>query len=194
MATIEPSTRRRFLPSAQAFTVDDLLELPDDGNRYELFNGSLLVSPSPTPLHQRIIYRLQRILDDAMPPGLEPLATVNVRVSDKDFYIPDLVVVREDETKTVELMFAPGDILLAAEVVSPSTKMRDEMFKVEAYAKAGIPSYWRINPEEGPALYVHELKGKRYGEPAVFKAGAAADLTAPFPISFDPADLVSSRR
>ncbi|TDD31377.1 Uma2 family endonuclease [Nonomuraea terrae] len=194
MATIEPSTGRRFLPSAQAFTVDDLRELPDDGNRYELFNGSLLVSPSPTPLHQRIIYRLQRILDDAMPPGLEPLATVNVRVSDKDFYIPDLVVVREDDVKNVELMFAPGDILLAAEVVSPSTKMRDEMFKVEAYAKAGIPAYWRINPEEGPALYVHELKGKRYREPTVFKAGTAAGLATPFPISFDPANLVSDRR
>ncbi|MFC7588440.1 hypothetical protein ACFQYP_35580 [Nonomuraea antimicrobica] len=50
MATIEPTdTERTVLPGRPPFTVDDLLNFPDDGNRYELFNGSLLVSPSPTP-------------------------------------------------------------------------------------------------------------------------------------------------
>ncbi|WP_188189976.1 Uma2 family endonuclease [Nonomuraea sp. SYSU D8015] len=102
------------------YTVDDLLEFPDDGNRYELFNGSLLVGPAPTPAHQRIIYRLQRILDDAMPSELEPLSTINLLVTDKNFYIPDLVVVTEESTMSVGLMFSPGDILLAVEVGSPS--------------------------------------------------------------------------
>jgi Uma2 family endonuclease len=189
MATIEPSTRRRFLPSAQAFTVDDLLELPDDGNRYELFNGSLLVSPAPTPVHQSIITAVLAVLLQARPPELVPLTTVNVRATDKDFFIPDVVVVRKEVVKTVGLMFSPSDILLAVEVVSPSTKMRDRMFKAEAYAKAGIPNYWRIEPDEGPTLYVHELKGELYEPPAVFKAGTVADLTKPFPISFDSAVL-----
>lgn len=58
MATIEPTTgsavgepapRRTVLPGAPPFTVDDLLKFPDDGNRYELFNGSLVVSPAPPP-------------------------------------------------------------------------------------------------------------------------------------------------
>lgn len=194
MATIEPSTRRGFPSSAQAFTVDDLLELPDDGNRYELFNGSLLVSPAPTPMHQLIITNALLMLQHVMPPPLVALTTVNVRVSDKDFYIPDLVVVPEEAARNVELMFSPADILLAAEVVSPSTKMRDELFKVEAYAKAGIPTYWRIDPAEGPTLHVHHLSGKRYDDPAVFKPGEPADLTTPFPITLDPADLLRARR
>src|SRR5690606_42037541 len=80
MATSEPTTTSTVLPGRPPFTVDDLLKFPDDGNRYELFNGSLLVSPAPTPLHQRVIFRLRRVLDDASPPELEPLSTVNLQI------------------------------------------------------------------------------------------------------------------
>ncbi|WP_240776997.1 Uma2 family endonuclease [Nonomuraea basaltis] len=190
MATIEPTPRGIVLPGDPPLTVDRLLEFPCDGKHYELFDGSLLVSPAPTRLHQRIIYRLQRILDDAMPPELEPLSTVNLLVTDKDYYIPDLVVVPEESTESEGLMFSPRDVLLAAEIVSPSTKMRDAGLKTHAYAKAGIPIYWRIEPDEGPTLYVYELDGDRYGPPTAYKGGTVANPTAPFPISFDPADLL----
>ncbi|MGP3965982.1 Uma2 family endonuclease [Nonomuraea sp. 3N208] len=110
MATIEPTRGRVVLP--RTLTVDELLRFPVDGKHYELFNGSLVVSPAPTPLHQRIIFRLQRILDDAAPPELEPLSTVNVRPSNEDFYIPDLVVVPVAVADAVGLMFAPSDLLL----------------------------------------------------------------------------------
>lgn len=194
MATIEPTgTGRTILPGNPPYTVDDLLKFPEDGNRYELFNGSLLVSPSPTRLHQRVIYRLQRILDDAMPLELEPVSTVNLRVSNKDLYIPDLVVLPEDVPESDGLMFSPRDILLAVEVGSPSTKARDEGLKAVAYARAGIPIYWRIEPDEGPILYVYELNGDHYDPPTAYKAGTVANLTAPFPVSFDPADLLLRR-
>ncbi|TMR08443.1 Uma2 family endonuclease [Nonomuraea turkmeniaca] len=194
MATIEPaSSGRTVLPGNPPYTVDDLLKFPDDGNRYELFNGSLLVSPAPTPPHQRIIYRLQRILDDAMPSELEPLSTINLRVTDKNFYIPDLVVVPEDSVESVGLMFSPRDILLAVEVGSPSTTWQDKSLKTIAYASAGIPHYWRIETDEGPALYVYQLSGDNYESPTAYKAGTLAELTAPFPVSFDPADLLLRR-
>ncbi|MFB9531989.1 hypothetical protein [Nonomuraea roseola] len=70
MATTEPTTRRTVLPGEPPFTVDDLLKFPDDGNRYELFNGNLLVSPAPTSFHQLAIIRLGRILEDAAPPEM----------------------------------------------------------------------------------------------------------------------------
>jgi Uma2 family endonuclease len=189
MAT-EPTTARTVLPGVPPFTVDDLLKFPDDGNRYELFNGSLLVSPAPTPLHQRVIFRLQRILDDAAPPGLEPLSTVNLKAGDKDYYIPDLVVVPETATEAASLMFTPEDILLAVEVVSPSTKIRDRAFKSEAYAAAGIPAYWRIELDEGPTVYVYELDGDSYGTSSAYKAGTVATLAMPYSVSFDPGDLI----
>ncbi|WP_433440482.1 Uma2 family endonuclease [Nonomuraea sp. CA-141351] len=191
MATFEPTAERKVVLPPPPYTVDDLLKLPDDGNRYELFNGSLLVSPAPTSPHQRAIFRLQIILNDAAPPELEPLATVNLRVTDKDYYIPDLVIVPAD---TAQLMFSPEELHLAVEVVSPSTKMRDKILKVGAYAAAGVPVYWRVELDEGPALYVYELNGDSYDPPTVYKAGEVANLTVPFPMSFDPADLDRPRR
>lgn len=193
MATTEPTTGRTVLPGVPPFSVDDLLKFPDDGNRYELFNGSLLVSPAPTPLHQRAIFRAQLILDSARPPDLEPLSTVNVRVSDKDFYIPDLAVVPVTSVEAVRLMFSPADIRLAVEVVSPSTQARDRLLKTEAYAAAGIPVYWRIELAEGPTVYVYELDGETYRPPAAYKAGSVVTLHEPYPVSFDPADLIERR-
>lgn len=190
MATIEPHRTDPFLPSGRPFTIDDLLELPDDGNRYELFNGSLLVGPAPTRVHQRVIYRLQRLLDDALPPEMEPVQTVNMLVSKKDYYIPDLVILPKDLPDSDGLMFSPKDMLLAVEVGSPSTKLRDEDVKVKAYAKAGIPFYWRVEPDEGPTLYVYELNGDTYGPPTAYKAGTQTTLSKPFPLALDPAQLL----
>ncbi|MFI7700723.1 Uma2 family endonuclease [Nonomuraea sp. NPDC049480] len=188
MATIEPTERMAF-PIAP-FTVDDLFNFPDDGNRYELFNGSLVVSPAPTPQHQDALSLLWTILRRTVPSHLKVLLTVNVRASDTDFYIPDLVVVPKGRFKSVKLMFTPEDVLLAVEVVSPSTKTRDRATKVEAYAKVGIPTYWRVELDEGPTLYVYDLDGDSYRGPVAHRAGTLASLATPYPISFNPADLI----
>lgn len=193
MATTEPTTRRTVLQGEPPFTVDDLLKFPDDGNRYELFNGSLLVSPSPIPLHQRAIARLLRILEDAAPSEFEPLPEVNLRVSPRDFFIPDLVVVLTEIVSQTELMFGPEDILLAVEKVSPSTQARDRHLKKAAYAAAGIPLYWRIELSEGPSLYVHELAGDEYKPAEKHEAGETATLLVPFEVGFDPAALLAPR-
>lgn len=190
LAAIEPGRPQPFLPTGRSFTVDDLLEFPDDGNRYELFNGSLLVSPSPTPMHQLVITNVMVALQAAAPPHLVTLTAANLRVSEKDYYIPDVVVVSRSSVRTVRLMFAPQDLLLAVEVGSPSTRMRDEDLKAKTYAQAGIPVYWRVEPDEGPALYVYELDGDHYGPPAVHKAGVVAKLTRPFEVGLDPAQLL----
>ncbi|MFI7131238.1 Uma2 family endonuclease [Nonomuraea sp. NPDC050153] len=191
MATIDPAAGTAF-PVAP-FTVDDLFKFPDDGNRYELFNGSLVVSPAPTPRHQRVITRLLTILQAAAPPELECLTTVNVSPSNEDLYIPDLVVVPEQVSEAVDLMYAPSDLLLAVEVVSPSSKAHDRATKVAAYAEAGIPLYWRVEPMEGPTVYVYELDGRTYAGPVAYKAGTTVALSSPFPVSFDPADLMRLR-
>ncbi|MEV4110456.1 Uma2 family endonuclease [Nonomuraea sp. NPDC049695] len=193
MATMEPTAGREVVLPPLPYTVDDLLKFPDDGNRYELFNGSLLVSPAPTKLHQLAITQLLLILAEAAPPKVMPLSTVNLRVTDKDYYIPDFVVVTQESMHTDELMFSPEELLLAVEVVSPSTRMRDRVLKATAYAAAGIPVYWRIELGEGPTLYVYELNGDSYDPPTAYKAGTVANLTAPFPVSFDPANLEASR-
>ncbi|MFC5823966.1 Uma2 family endonuclease [Nonomuraea insulae] len=189
LAAIEP-TERTVLPGKPPYTIDDLLEFPDDGNRYELCNGSLLVSSAPAILHQVAITNALGILQRAAPRNLLTLTYVNFRVSDKDYYIPDLVVVPRSAALTRGLMFSPRDMLLAGEVVSPSTRKQDKGLKPLAYAEAGVPIYWRLELDEGPTLYVYELNGDSYDPPTAYKAGAVAELTKPFPLSFDPADLL----
>ncbi|MET7465815.1 Uma2 family endonuclease [Nonomuraea sp. NPDC005501] len=193
MATTEPTSGSTVLPGVPPFTVDDLLTFPDDGNRYELFTGSLLVSPVPTPLHQRVTGRICIILGAAAPLELELLQTVTLRGSDVDLWIPDVVVVPAAATESVGLMFSPHDVRLAVEVVSPSSRAQDRLLKAGAYAAAGIPLYWRVETDEGPTIYVHELDGTTYRPPVAHKAGTVAELHAPFPVSFDPADLLSHR-
>lgn len=193
MATTEPTTRRTVLHGEPPFTVNDLLRFPDDGNRYELFNGSLLVSPSPTPRHQYASLRLVRILEDAAPPEFQPLQEVNLRVGPRDFFIPDLVVVPTEVVDETELMFGPDDILLAVEMVSPTTQARDRHMKRAAYAAAGIPLYWRIELGDGPSLHVHELAGDDYKPAEKHEAGKVATLFAPFEVGFDPAALLRPR-
>ncbi|WP_165960116.1 Uma2 family endonuclease [Nonomuraea longispora] len=73
-------------------------------------------------MHQRVITRLVIILQNAAPPELECLTTVHVGYNDENFYIADLVVVPEAVSDGVDLMYSPGDLSLAVEVVSPSSK------------------------------------------------------------------------
>ncbi|MET8870054.1 Uma2 family endonuclease [Nonomuraea sp. NPDC004580] len=165
--------------------MDDLLELPDDGCRYELFAGSLLVGPVLTPIHQATVFALQRTLHAAKPADLTVLSAVGVRASESDLYIPDLVVVPKAAARSAEPMVRPEDVLLAVEVAGPGTAAVDRHLKSAAYAEAGVPAYWRLES----ALHVYRIDGDLYGEPAVFRAGAQARLSEPFAVSFDPGEL-----
>jgi Uma2 family endonuclease len=109
--------------AADPYTVDDLAGMPDDGRRYELLDGELLVSPAPGRLHQRAVVRLCGLLDDACPPELEVLvAPFGVRQGDKTELETDVLVARVADLNPRHLPVAP---LLAVEVLSPSTTMVD---------------------------------------------------------------------
>ncbi|GAA1005629.1 Uma2 family endonuclease [Acrocarpospora pleiomorpha] len=185
------SDDRTAIPGKPPFTVDDMLKFPEDGNRYELLNGSLLVSPAPTPLHQDALLELATILRVASPPELKPMLEVNLRLGPQDYYIPDLVVVSKAAMRSTELMFEAKDILLAVEIVSPSTQMRDRQIKKAVYAAAGIPLYWRIELLESPSLFIYQLGDEEYDLAEEVKAGDTARLSVPFPVEFDPIQLVT---
>ncbi|MEO3857622.1 Uma2 family endonuclease [Acrocarpospora sp. B8E8] len=189
----EPTLELTVHPSKPPFTVDDLLQFPEDGNRYELLNGSLLVSPSPVPMHQRVVSRLQAIFEAVAPPEFDTLADVNLRIGPSDFFIPDLAVVRADDVELTPLMFAPKEILLVIEIGSRATQLRDRVLKRASYAEAGIPIYWRVEIIETPVVFTYELDGEEYRPAERFEAGSVATLPAPFEISFDPAQLIARR-
>ena len=168
------------------FTADDLAELPDDGNRYELLDGLLLVSPSPTERHQRVLFELYALLRAAAPPGLRAYgAPLDVRFTPRRQVQPDLLVV-EDGPPRDRLDRHP---LLVVELLGPGTRRHDLVLKRGAYEQAGVPSYWLVDPAV-PSLTVLELADGAYVETARVEGEQAWPGTRPYPVTVVPADLL----
>jgi Uma2 family endonuclease len=119
------------------WTFDDLLHTPDDGRRYEIIDGSLHVSPGPTTGHQRIANRLVQLLEEVAPEPYEALGPVNL-VCGRSVLQPDFVVARYDPGAPDVLAVSPDDVLLAGEVVSPSSRRMDRLVKPSVLAEAGV--------------------------------------------------------
>lgn len=178
--------------SERPFTVKDLEGMPDDGRRYELIDGTLLVTPAPTPRHQKISMKLGSRLDAVCPDDLHVFAApIAVRPSDILEVQPDLLVCRDSDLTDKVLPVAP---LLAVEILSPSTGLNDLNTKKAVYERLGVPSCWIIDPE-GPTLTVFEFGADGlYEQTAVVKADEVFEATAPFPVRFSPAELLGTLR
>ena len=175
------------LPQSRALTRADLETMPDDGHRYELIDGTLLVTPSPARRHQRAAFRLARLLDDAASDDLEVLmAPFDVVLGDDTVLQPDVLVAPRAAFTDRDL---PGPPLLAVEVLSPSTRLFDLNTKRARYELAGCPTYWVVDPAE-PGLTVWELRDGRYAETAHASGAEAVTIHRPFPVVVVPAALV----
>lgn len=168
------------------YTIADLDDLPEDGRRYELADGRLLVSPMARRRHQWVSDRLGDVLKAVCPAHLVvfPLP-INVDDPDATHFEPDLTVVRK-EFALVE----NGDIpLLAVEIRSPSTAGRDAVLKRREYARLGIASYWLLDVDV-PSLRVLELVDGDYVERAYAEGEQSLGVARPFPVTVVPARLL----
>jgi Uma2 family endonuclease len=169
------------------FTVAELDRMPDDGHRYELLDGALVVSPRPTTIHQFAAGRLFRVLDEACPQDLCVLPEPAVQLGPQTEFNPDLVVVPLDEVGGAKFTAPP---LLAVEIRSPSTALIDLNRKRDAYERFGVPSYWIVNPDPAqPEVTVFELRDGRYI--AEQKSAQPFTVGQPFPVTITPAALTS---
>jgi Uma2 family endonuclease len=176
------------------WTFDDLARLPEDGHRYEIVDGGLHVSPPPTPRHQLAASRLGYALTLAAPAELEVVEGVGVHLG-KSMLVPDVVVLRSVAVLGRATVVSPADVLLAVEIVSPSSVSMDRLLKPAHYADVRIPSYWRVELDRaaGPAVAVHELEGDHYRETVVVPAGETCEVSRPYRLTLDPARLVGPR-
>lgn len=174
------------IPVEDWFTADDLDSLPDDGQRYELLDDELLVSPAPRPLHQHAVMQLAFALELAVPVGMRVFpAPLDVRLSQKRQLQPDVLVVLDGPLDVTRIETTP---LLVVEVLSPSTRARDLITKRAAYLDAGIPSYWVVDTAV-PSLTVFSFVDGAYRE-QVFSGEEVYDATSPFPVRIVPATLI----
>jgi|SRR5581483_11263690 len=175
------------LPQSRPLTRADLDEMPDDGHRYELIDGTLIVTPAPRHMHQRAVFELGRLLGDACPSDLEVLpAPFDVALGSETVLQPDLLVARRIDLTERDLPTAP---LLAVEILSPSTRLVDLNLKKARYEQAGCPSYWIVDPD-APEIVVWELRDGRYIEATRAIGNESCTVTVPFALTVVPIDLV----
>ena len=144
-------------PRAAGWTTEDLDDLPEDGLRRELLDGVLLVSPSPTDIHQIIAMRLGVALEESCPADLQVTQGVEIRMNSTRSFIPDVLVATDEAAQRRGRYYNPGEVMLAIEIVSPSSVSMDRVLKPSLYAAAGIPYYWRIETTDGIVVHTHLL-------------------------------------
>lgn len=176
--------------------LDVLREANDDGHRYELVDGVLVVTPSPVHLHQRGVGNLYLLLRQACPDDLEVLlAPFDIALpvppgAPATVVQPDLLVARRSEVTRRNLPTAP---VLAIEVLSPSTRSFDLHLKKDRFRRGGFAYYWVVDPDE-PSLTAWRLVGEGEGASYELVVRVEGDdeavLSDPVRVRFTPRSLV----
>ena len=134
------------------WTVEMLDALPDDGNRYEIIDGELFVTPAPSNWHQHVVGALYGRLRAYLRPSnvaRAMLSPSDVRREDwkRNRVQPDVYAVRLIDGKQPEYPFNIADLILSVEVESPSNSAYDYHTKRRLYLASGIPEFWIVSPE-----------------------------------------------
>jgi len=182
MATHDPR------PARVIWTYSDYRGLPDDGNRYEIIDGDLHVTPAPTTTHQTVSKRIQLALMlqvEEPGQGIVFNAPIDVIFSETQAVQPDLLVVRSERRAIISERGIEGAPDLVVEILSPSTETRDRTQKSKLYASHGVAEYWLVDCSAhavevlalAPEGYVRH---RRYGpgervESEVFEVGIELD-------------------
>ena len=149
----------------------ELQQWPDDGRRYELYDGEVIVVPAPFPRHQRVLFNTSELLREyeRATGGLMLPSPVDIVLSEHNVVQPDVVFFRKERRHLLNMMEAtrvPPD--LAVEVLSRSTAARDRGRKMELLARFGVPEYWIVDPVEN-TLEIYALDQGAYALAAVHR-------------------------
>jgi Uma2 family endonuclease len=167
----------------------DLDPMPDDGHRYELPDGTLIMSPAPGLPHQVAAAILCHALELACPEDLVVFLSAGAEFGVPGAVEPDAVVARRNGTRPV---MPP---LLVAEVLPPDSGLTDLNRKMAAYERFGVPSYWMIDPDlERPSLRAFRLVAGRYRQKAQVAGDVPFRVEQPFPVEIVPSHLVAKLR
>jgi Uma2 family endonuclease len=163
------------------YKADDMWDTPDDGNRYEVIDGALYVSPPPGEPHQDASGNLYGLIWSWVRPrraGRVYAAPLGVRLDDENGVQPDLVYVSRDRSSIITPRGVEGAPDLVVEILSPSTRRRDTGIKRRRFAAARIPHYWVVDPrlrtltpyrlEEGEYVPIGTFGPRATFEPELF--------------------------
>ena len=176
------------MTAVKLLTYADYVALPDDGKRYEILDGVLHVTPSPSRRHQRVVLTLATALEmhvRAHNLGEIDIAPFDVILSESNIVEPDIIFVSTDKLDTFSNRGFEGGPTLAIEVLSLSTARTDRTTKLAIYGRHGVAWYWIVDPER-PLIDVYRLDATGYAPPQTFTRDRFVDLP-PFPgLVLDP--------
>ncbi len=135
----------------QRVSFAELQQWPEDGRRYELYDGEVIVTATPLPRHQRVAMHVGDVLLDyeRAAGGLVFAVPIDIVFSEYDVLEPDVVYFCEARRHVVDMMKATRAAPdLAVEVLSRSTERRDRGRKLQMLARYGVPEYWIVDPDD----------------------------------------------
>ena len=199
MGSMTATEERPSLP-AGPLSVADLEAFPDDGHRYELLDGVLVVTPAPGFSHQMVVGQLFRRLDEAAPAELAVLPApfaVHPEAADGRPESEQSTELQPDVLVAALASFTPKDLpgapVLAVEVLSPSTQLFDRNLKKAAYERMGARHFWLIDPWV-PELHAYALDpGGAYRLVAHVVGDDVFTAEDPFPLEVRPSELLRRR-
>jgi Uma2 family endonuclease len=168
--------------------------LPDPGllpSKYECVDGNLILSPYEAGPNVYAADELRGLFKGpARAVGLRVYTTVNLQMTAQRWIQPDITVMRSPVLST---WAQAADAVVVGEFVSPSSRQRDRLDKPAMCAREGIPYYLRGEVDlrtETATLWFYRLADGEYQEVAVAHTGGSFEITEPFPVAFDPIQLL----
>ncbi|QLQ37405.1 Uma2 family endonuclease [Micromonospora robiginosa] len=173
-------------PRQRPWQEEDLSDLPEDGNRYEIIDGSLHVTPPALPEHHELADDIRMALRQVAPEGWRVIREIGVRVPEGNL-IPDITVLKSDAPRK-QMWAEPANVALVIEVESPNSRRHDRFTKPALYAEAGILHYWRVEQGDfGPVVYRYQLvKGVHYDLVGTLGPDDPVHIDEPWPMRLDP--------
>jgi Uma2 family endonuclease len=187
-----PASMRWPVPPPGGFTAEDLDRLPDLPAHTELIDGSLVFVSPQKAFHTLVLDLLVTALRVSAPKNLRVRREMSVLLDRRQRPEPDVMVVRADAVTGGDQTAYPADaVVLAVEVVSPDSEVRDRERKPQLYARAGIAHFWRVEDDgSGNAIvYVYELDpaSSAYALTGIFHDRVKVNV--PFDINVDLTDI-----
>ncbi len=169
------------------WTYADYLALPDneDGLRYEILDGDLVVMDSPTPTHQEIvgfIFRRMSQFVEAQKLGKVYIAPLDVVFAPKAMTQPDIIFISHERAQIITTRNISGVPDLVVEVASPSTQRTDRTRKFRLYARFGVREYWIVD-RDTEAIDIFTLDAGHYREVESAAGEAHSEVLSGFVIA-----------
>lgn len=129
-------------------TAREFFDLPETTQPIELLDGEIIMSPSPVPQHQQIVFQLGKLIDNHKPSGHIFIAPLDVYLDERNVIQPDVMWVAAESRCKIGEKYLEGPPDLVVEVFSPGTVRKDKADKFHLYQHYGVREYWMVDPFE----------------------------------------------